>query len=55
MCKRKENKHIDRQTGRERERERQTKVSFHFDENTHDLQIEHTLLFQATLVVLSQE
>jgi hypothetical protein len=45
MCKRKENKHIDRQTGREREKKENF---FSLNENTHDLQIEHTLLFQAT-------
>ncbi len=51
MCKRKENK-------QQRHRQTERKKNFLFtlvNENTHDIQIEHTLLFQARQVVLSQE
>jgi hypothetical protein len=51
MCKRKENNQQ-----RHRQTERKKKFLFTLvNENTHDIQIEHTLLFQARQVVLSQE
>jgi hypothetical protein len=47
MCKRKENKGIHRQT--------ENFLFTSVNENTHDIQMKHTLLFQAIWVVSCQE